>query len=439
MMEKKGIQKFIGIGKNIIREKQSFRNVKSSFFATTEEFLSQFNPADFQNETILVKGARIFQFERIGKLLEQKAHQTILEINLNAIAHNIKQYQALLRPGTKLMAMVKAFSYGSGSYEIASLLQFHGVDYLAVAYADEGVELRRAGITVPIMVMNPEPSTFDAILQWNLEPELYSMHILEQFEEVVRYANKSHYPVHIKLDTGMHRLGFEQQDIAPLAQRLNAEGLFKVQSIFSHLAASEDDDMDGFTRRQADLFAAMSAALQQQLGYAVIRHIANSAAIHRHPDLQLDMVRLGIGMYGIDSAESFQDKLRNVSTLKTTVAQLKRIPAGDTVGYGGKWKAKEPSVIATVRIGYADGYSRRLGNGKGKMTVRNKTAPVAGVVAMDMLMLDVTHIPDVQEGDEVIVFGESPTVQELAGWADTIPYEVLTGISQRVKRVYFQE
>lgn len=438
MLEKKGIQKLIGIGKNISREKQSFSKIKSSFYPTTEDFLKEVNPADFQNESILVKGARVFKFERIGKLLEQKAHQTILEINLSAIAHNVKQYQALLKPGIKLMAMVKAFSYGSGSFEIASLLQFHGVDYLAVAYADEGVELRRAGITLPIMVMNPEPSTFDAILQWNLEPELYSMHILEQFEEVVRYANKTDYPVHIKLDTGMHRLGFEQADLDQLAIRLKEDGVFKVQSIFSHLAGSEDPAMDAFTRKQAQLFTQMSASLQQQLGYAVIRHIANSAAIHRHPDLQLDMVRLGIGMYGVDST-AFQDKLRNVSTLKTTVAQLKRIPAGDTVGYGGKWKAKVPSLIATVRIGYADGYDRKLGNGNGQMMIRTKLAPVIGVVAMDMLMLDVTHIADVQEGDEVIVFGEELTVQQLAKWADTIPYEILTGISQRVKRVYFQE
>ncbi|MRG47708.1 bifunctional UDP-N-acetylmuramoyl-tripeptide:D-alanyl-D-alanine ligase/alanine racemase [Chitinophaga sp. SYP-B3965] len=439
MLEKKGIQKMIGIGKNISREKQSFSKIKSAFYATTEEFLKEVNPADFQNESILVKGARVFKFERIGKLLEQKAHQTILEINLSAIAHNVKQYQALLKPGIKLMAMVKAFSYGSGSFEIASLLQFHGVDYLAVAYADEGVELRRAGITLPIMVMNPEPSTFDAILQWNLEPELYSMHILEQFEEVVRYANKTDYPVHIKLDTGMHRLGFEQAELDQLAIRLKEDGIFRVQSIFSHLAGSEDPSMDAFTRKQTQLFNQMSALLQQQLGYAVIRHIANSAAIHRHPDLQLDMVRLGIGMYGIDSADTFQDKLRNISTLKTTVAQLKRIPIGDTVGYGGKWKAKVPSVIATVRIGYADGYDRMLGNGKGKMMIRTKLAPVIGVVAMDMLMLDVTHIADVQEGDEVIVFGEGLPVQQLAKWADTIPYEILTGISQRVKRVYFQE
>ncbi|MGE7777412.1 bifunctional UDP-N-acetylmuramoyl-tripeptide:D-alanyl-D-alanine ligase/alanine racemase [Chitinophaga sp. NPDC101104] len=439
MLESKGISKLIGIGKNISREKKSFARVKSEFYASTEEFLQQVNTADFQNESILVKGARVFQFERIGKLLEQKAHQTILEINLTALAHNVKAYQSILKPGTKLMAMVKAFAYGSGSFEIANLLQFHGIDYLAVAYADEGVELRRAGITLPIMVMNPEPSSFDAILQWNLEPELYSMHLLELFEESVRYANKSNYPVHIKLDTGMHRLGFEQQDIPALALRLNAEGLFRVQSIFSHFAASEDPKKDDFTNMQFNRFQKMSKALQQQLGYPVIRHIANSAAIHRLPEMQLDMVRLGIGMYGVDSAHDFQDKLRNVSTLKSTVAQVKRIPKGDTVGYGATWQAKVPSLIATVRIGYADGYMRALGNGNGKMLIRGKLAPVAGVIAMDMLMLDVTGIPDVAEGDEVIVFGEGLPVEDVAKWAGTIPYEILTGISQRVKRVYFQE
>ncbi|WP_423737194.1 bifunctional UDP-N-acetylmuramoyl-tripeptide:D-alanyl-D-alanine ligase/alanine racemase [Chitinophaga caseinilytica] len=439
MLESKGISKLIGIGKNISREKKSFARVKSEFYASTEEFLQQVNTADFQNESILVKGARVFQFERIGKLLEQKAHQTILEINLTALAHNVKAYQSILKPGTRLMAMVKAFAYGSGSFEIANLLQFHGIDYLAVAYADEGVELRRAGITLPIMVMNPEPSSFDAILQWNLEPELYSMHLLELFEESVRYANKSNYPVHIKLDTGMHRLGFEQQDIPALALRLNAEGLFRVQSIFSHFAASEDPKKDDFTNMQFDRFQKMSHSLQQQLGYPVIRHIANSAAIHRLPQMQLDMVRLGIGMYGVDSAHDFQDKLRNVSTLKSTVAQVKRIPKGDTVGYGATWQAKATSLIATVRIGYADGYMRALGNGNGKMLIRGKLAPVAGVIAMDMLMLDVTGIPDVAEGDEVIVFGEGLPVENVAKWAGTIPYEILTGISQRVKRVYFQE
>ncbi|HEY1166765.1 MAG TPA: bifunctional UDP-N-acetylmuramoyl-tripeptide:D-alanyl-D-alanine ligase/alanine racemase [Chitinophaga sp.] len=441
LLQKKGINKFIGIGKNISREKKMFQQVeglKNHFFLTTEAFIQQFNPQDFQHETILLKGARIFEFERIGKLLEQKAHQTILEINLSALAHNVKQYQLLLKPSTRLMAMVKAFSYGSGSFEIANLLQFHGVDYLAVAYADEGVELRRAGITMPIMVMNPEPSSFGAILQWNLEPEIYSLHLLQLFEEEVRVAGKTDFPIHVKLDTGMHRLGFERKDIPALALMLTESGRLKVQSIFSHLAASEDPGKDAFTQQQGRLFFEMSHELQKALGYTSIRHISNSAAIHRHPDLQLDMVRLGIGMYGIDNGD-MQEKLRNVSTLKTTVAQVKELQAGDTVGYGAKWVAKGPSVIATVRIGYADGYPRSLSNGGGQMLVRGQLAPVAGIVAMDMLMLDVTHIPEVAEGDEVIVFGQDLPVQQLATWAGTIPYEILTGISQRVKRIYFEE
>jgi alanine racemase len=442
LLQQKGVSKMIGIGKNICREKKCFQQIeglKSSFFLTTEEFIQQFNPQDFQHETILLKGARIFEFERIGKLLEQKVHQTILEINLSAVAHNVKQYQALLKPTTKVMAMVKAFSYGSGSFEIANLLQFHGVDYLAVAYADEGVELRRTGITMPIMVMNPEPSSFDAILQWNLEPEIYSLHLLQQFEEEVQIAGKTGFPVHIKLDTGMHRLGFEKKDMPELGRLLSDNLYLKVRSIFSHLAASEDPNMDGLTKQQGELFFEMSHQLQKALGYAVIRHIANSAAIQRHPELQLDMVRLGIGMYGLDSGTPMQDQLRPASTLKTTVAQVKHLETGDTVGYGAKWTAKGPSVTATVRIGYADGYPRRMSNGTGKLLVRGELAPVAGVVAMDMLMLDVTHIPDVTEGDEVIVFGGDLPVQQVAAWADTIPYEILTGISQRVKRVYFEE
>ncbi|WP_254639944.1 bifunctional UDP-N-acetylmuramoyl-tripeptide:D-alanyl-D-alanine ligase/alanine racemase [Chitinophaga sp. GbtcB8] len=443
MLKKKGIQRLIGIGKNISRETRAFQDIpglKGQFFPTMEAFIQQFSQQDFQHETILLKGARPFKFERIGKLLEHKVHQTILEINLSAITHNVKQYQALLKPETRLMAMVKAFSYGSGSFEIANLLQFHGIDYLAVAYADEGVELRRTGITMPIMVMNPEPSSFDAILQWNLEPEIYSLLLLQQFEEEVRTSGKTDFPIHVKLDTGMHRLGFDKKDIPALARILTENGQLKVKSIFSHLAASEDPAMDEFTRRQGRLFYEMSHELQKALGYIGIRHIANSAAIQRHPDLQLDMVRLGIGMYGIDSGNGeMQEKLQNVSTLKTTIAQLKYLSEGETVGYGAKWTAPGPAVIATVRIGYADGYPRSLSNGVGKMLVRGQLAPVAGIVAMDMLMLDVTHIPEVAEGDEVIVFGQQLPVQQIASWAGTIPYEILTGISQRVKRIYFEE
>lgn len=442
LLQKRGINKLIGIGKHISHQKKTFQlmeNLKSQFYNSTDEFIRDFDPQEFQSETILIKGARVFEFERIGKRLEQKAHQTILEINLSAIQHNVKQFQSYLKPDTKMMAMVKAFSYGSGSFEIANLLQFLGVDYLTVAYADEGVDLRRGGITMPIMVMNPEPSTFDAILQCDLEPEIYSMHVLQQFLEEVRVSGKKDFPVHIKLDTGMHRLGFEEKDIAALSEVLTNTDLLRVKSIFSHLAGSEDPKLDELTRKQGKAFGEMSHELQRALGYGVIRHIVNSAGIYRHPDLQLDMVRLGIGMYGVDSTHEIKDVLHNVSTLKTTVAQVKHLKAGETVGYGATWKAKAPATIATVRIGYADGYPRALSHGKGKMLVHGKLAPVAGVIAMDMLMLDITHIPNVEEGDEVIVFGEALPVEDVAKWADTIPYEILTGISQRVKRVYFQE
>ncbi|MHB1922494.1 MAG: alanine racemase, partial [Chitinophagaceae bacterium] len=442
LLRQKNIHRFIGIGKSISNEKNSFRQIKNLeclFFSGTEEFIHSFNPKDFQHETILLKGARIFEFERISKLLEQKVHQTILEINLTAIAHNLKQYQELLHPSTKIMAIVKAFSYGSGSFEIASLLQFHGVEYLAVAYADEGIDLRRAGISLPIMVMNPEPSTYEALMQWNLEPEIYSLLLLKQFETEVRKNNLEHFSIHLKMDTGMHRLGFDQGDLQEVGNILKNNPFLRVVSIFSHLAASEDAAQDAFTRHQEKLFLSMSDEVMKYLGYPVLRHIANSSAIHRHPALQMDMVRLGIGMYGIDSTPSFQEKLKNVSTLKTTVAQLKDIPAGETIGYGRSGIAADPIRIATVRIGYADGYPRRLGNGKGKMLIRGKLAPIIGNICMDMLMIDVTAIAGMVEGEEVIVFGDGLSVQTISKWAETIPYEILTGISQRVKRVYYQE
>jgi len=371
-------------------------------------------------------------------LLEQKVHQTVLEINLNAITHNLRQYQQQLDPGVKLMAMVKAFSYGSGSFEIANLLQFHKVDYLAVAYADEGVELRRAGISLPIMVMNAEESSFDVMVQHNLEPELYAFSIWDAFEQYLGAMGIRNYPVHIKLDTGMRRLGFEPADIGKLCDRLQQTLAFKVQSVFSHLAASDAAEHDGFTQAQAASFLQSAERLRQATGYDFIRHIANTSAIHRHRRLQFDMVRLGIGLYGVDGHPAMQQQLRNVTTLKTTISQLKHVKAGDSVGYSRKGVAVKDSVIATVRIGYADGYPRLLSNGNGKMWVNGHLVPVIGNVCMDMTMLDITGVP-AAEGDEVIVFGEQLPVGELARWAQTIAYEILTGISQRVKRVYYEE
>lgn len=439
MLQQKGIIRLIGIGPEISAQKESFREIHNSFFfSSTNDFKQQFHSMHFYNETILLKGARVFEFEQISHLLEQKVHQTVLEINLNAITHNLKQYQQQLNPGVKLMAMVKAFSYGSGGFEIANLLQFHKVDYLAVAYADEGVELRKAGITLPIMVMNVEETTFDVLVQFNLEPELFSFNILSLFQNYLEKSGINYYPVHIKIDTGMHRLGFEQQDIAQLTKILTNSSIFKVQSVFSHLAASDSAVHDDFTQMQFKSFMQCCDILKQKVGYSFLCHIANTSAIHRHKEMQLDMVRLGIGLYGADNNPSMQQRLKNVTTLKTTISQIKKVKAGESVGYSRKGVTVKDSTIATVRIGYADGYPRVLSNGVGKMWVAGSWVPVIGNVCMDMTMLDISGL-DVAEGDDVIVFGEALPVNNLAQWAATIPYEILTGISQRVKRIYYEE
>ncbi|MFN8252430.1 MAG: bifunctional UDP-N-acetylmuramoyl-tripeptide:D-alanyl-D-alanine ligase/alanine racemase [Ferruginibacter sp.] len=439
ILQQKNISRFMGIGSEISRYRDCFDQLHDTvFFKDTAEFVRLFPTLHFHDETILLKGARVFEFEQISHLLEQKTHQTVLEINLNAITHNLNAYQQLLNPGVKLMAMVKAFSYGSGSFEIANLLQFHKVDYLAVAYADEGVELRKAGITLPIMVMNAEESTFDMLLQYDLEPELYSFGILDAFEKYLQQNAVSHYPVHIKLDTGMHRLGFEPSDMKQLAAKLESSPQFKIQTVFSHLAASDSPSHDAFTLQQAEQFLKGCSVLEKKLGYPIIKHIANTSAIHRHKNLQLDMVRLGIGLYGVDGHAPMQQQLKNVSTLKTTISQIKKVKKGESVGYSRKGLVDRNSQIATVRIGYADGYPRNLSNGAGQMLVNGKLVPVIGNVCMDMTMLDITGV-DAAEGDDVIVFGAQLPVTQLAQWSDTIAYEILTGISQRVKRVYYEE
>lgn len=439
MLEQKNINRFIGIGPHISEQQQAFKNIKeTSFFISTSEFKQQFRNQQFSNETILLKGARVFEFEQISYLLEKKRHQTVLEVNLNAITHNLNTYKQMLAPGVKLMAMVKAFSYGSGSFEIANLLQFNRVDYLAVAYTDEGVELRKAGISLPLMVMNTEEITFDALVENNLEPELFSFGIMKNFAAYLKNAGITNYPVHIKLDTGMHRLGFTQQDIEALCELLKDSPVFKIQSVFSHLAASDSVLHDGFTAAQAASFTGSCNKIKTAIGYNFIRHIANTSAIHRHPHLQFDMVRLGIGLYGADAVQAIQQQLKNVTTLKTTISQIKKIKKGESVGYNRNAVADKDSVIATVNIGYADGYPRILGNGNGKMWLNGKRVPVIGNVCMDMTMLDITEAT-AKEADEVIVFGEELPVAELAAMAQTIPYEILTGISQRVKRVYFEE
>ena len=435
IIQQKGINRLFGIGSKISMYQKHFSAVKDiSFYPTTIEFLSALPQLTFNNEAILLKGARIFEFEKISHVLEQKLHDTMLEINLNAIRQNLKIYRERLSPTTKIMAMVKAFSYGSGSVEIASLLQQEGIDYLAVAYTDEAVELRKGGIRLPIMVMNANEIDFYNIVRFQLEPEIYSFRILDAFMQYLLAEQVTQFPIHLKLDTGMHRLGFMQSDMPSLCEQLQSTNLFNIKSVFSHLAASENSAFDDFTYQQAKLFDAMSSQIQLISKNNFIRHIANTAAIHRHPNLQFDMVRLGIGMYGVDS----NLKLHNVTTLKTTIAQIKNVKKEDTVGYGRRGVLCQDAQIATVRIGYADGYPRAFGMGNGKMLVNGKLAAVIGSVCMDMTMLDITGI-NAKEGDDVIVFGEALPVEQIAVWANTIPYEILTNISQRVKRVYFEE
>ncbi|MFH1118801.1 MAG: bifunctional UDP-N-acetylmuramoyl-tripeptide:D-alanyl-D-alanine ligase/alanine racemase [Bacteroidota bacterium] len=436
----KKVDRLIGIGPVISRYCNLFR-MENSFFASTGEFLTAFKSASFRNETILLKGARIFEFEKINDLLQQKSHETVLEVNLNALVHNLNYYRSLLKPGTKLMAMVKAFSYGSGSFEIANALQFHRADYLAVAYADEGVELRKAGISLPIMVMNPEENGMEAMLQFNLEPEVYSFRTLQMLEKVLKSnqtPSGSKIFIHLKVDTGMHRLGFESADIDILGKQLKDSSEIHVQSVFSHLAGSEDPALEDFTRHQIRLFTMMSEKLEELLGYGFIRHILNSAGISRFPEARFEMVRLGISLYGIAAGPMEQKMLETVTSLKTNISQIKNIEPGESVGYSRAWKAGKTTTIATIPIGYADGLSRRLGNGRGKMLVNGHLVPVAGNICMDMTMLDITGV-EAAEGDEVIVFGEKLPINDLARAMNTIPYEILTGISRRVKRIYFQE
>jgi len=363
----------------------------------------------------------------------------VLEINLNAIIHNLNYFRAKIKPGTKIMAMVKAFSYGSGSYEIANVLQFHRADYLVVAYADEGIELRQAGITIPIMVMNPEEQGYDAMIKYNLEPEIYNFHVLELFEGAIKktpQANLLPMPIHIKIETGMHRLGFEDEDLSELIDRVKNNKDIYIKSVFSHLAASDEEGHDEFTKSQIERFTKMSDSIISHFDTPILRHLLNSAGTMRFPEAQFDMVRLGIGLYGVGTHGN--RSLQNVSTLKSSISQIKDVPAKDTIGYGRKGIAERNMKIAIVPIGYADGLSRKLSNGKGKLLVNGKFAPITGDICMDMCMIDITDIPT-KEGDEVIIFGEEYPITKFAKNMDTIPYEVLTGISRRVKRVYYQE
>lgn len=436
----KKINRLITIGKKWQQYKTELHHKIAlvELYESTNDFINRFQPSRFRNEAILLKGARSFHFEEILNLLIEKVHQTRLEINLSNIVHNLKEYRKHLKPATKVMAMVKAFAYGSGSVEIASILQYHKIDYLAVAYADEGVELRNAGINVPVMVMNADEYGFETIAEHNLEPEIYSFKILNEFTAFLQKQGISQFPVHIKLDTGMHRLGFEESQIDELIAALSINKSLVIKSVFSHLVGSEDAAEDDFTEKQTEIFVRCCDKIEQAVHYPFIRHIANSAAIARKPELQFDMVRLGIGLYGVNTTDTQLD-IKTVASLKTTIAQIRHLQPGETVGYNRKGKIDTLATIATIRIGYADGYNRKLSNSAGFVLVNDQPARVIGNIAMDMTMVDITGIPDVKEGDDVDVFGEHLPVQKLAEWSGTIAYEIFTSVGQRVKRVYVEE
>ncbi len=436
LVKNKKIQYFIGIGKEIKKHSDKFTGLKTNFFLNTEEFLQSPLIHTFHDELILLKGARSFHFEDISAKLELIVHETVLEVNLNALVDNLNYFRSVLRPQTKIMSMVKAFAYGSGSIEVARTLQHHHCDYLAVAVADEGAELRREGIRIPIVVMNPEKGGFGIILDYKLEPEIYSFRLLDLF---ISYAEKlgiTDYPIHIKIDSGMHRLGFEPGDMEKLIERLKTQNQVKVRSVFSHLAGADEARFDSFTKQQVEIFTACANQLSKAFPHYIMRHILNSSGIERFPEYQFDMVRLGIGHYGISALPG--SGLKPVCALKTVILQIKHIKAGETVGYSRNGVIKTNSTIAILPIGYADGLDRRLGNGNGEVYINGKRAKIIGNICMDLTIIDISGI-HAKEGDEVEIFGENISVSEVAAWMKTIPYEVLTSISRRVKRVYFQE
>ena len=452
LAESRGINKFIGIGKEIKEYVNSVNpspSCEQHAFITVGDFLTSALFRNLHNEVILLKGGRRFGFEQITELLEQKVHETILEVNLNALVDNLNYFRSFLKPETKMVCMIKADGYGAGAVEIAKTLQEHHVDYLAVAVADEGVTLRKAGITSSIMVMNPEMTAFKTMFDYDLEPEVYSFRLLDALIKAARKEGITGWPVHIKLDTGMHRLGFnigttdgERDEIDELIDRLTHQQAVIPRSVFSHFVGSDSDDFDRFSARQFELFEKGSSRIQQAFSHQILRHMDNSAGIEHFPERQMEMCRLGIGLYGVDPyvspLTSHLSPLKCVSTLKTTILQLRHVPKEETVGYSRKGVLTRDSIIAAIPIGYADGLNRHLGRGRCYCLVNGQKAPYVGNICMDVAMIDVTDIP-CQEGDTVEIFGDHLPVAVLAECLDTIPYEVLTGISNRVKRVYFQD
>jgi alanine racemase len=435
LAKRKGVDKIIGIGKDL-KEHASLFNTEKIFFNTTDEFLDSDEMSKFENQIILIKGSRRFHFESISDKLEKKVHETILEVNLDAVVHNFNFYRSKLNPSTKMVCMVKAFGYGAGSYELAKTLQEHRCDYLAVAVADEGAALRKEGISIPIMVMNPEHTAFNVLFENNLEPEIYSFRMLDETIKECEKRGITAFPIHIKIDTGMHRLGFQPSDVPNICENINSQSGVVVRSVFSHLAGSDSSIFDDFTKHQLDTFTTASEQLEQGLGYTVLKHILNSAGIERFSKYQKDMVRLGIGLYGV-SASGLKG-LRNVSTLRTTILQIQELKSGESVGYSRREYLNKDSRIAIIPIGYADGLNRHLGNGNGYVIVNGVKCPFVGNICMDACMIDVTDA-NAKEGDSVLIFGEDLPVTEIADKLHTIPYEILTSVSPRVKRIYYRE
>ena len=425
------------VGNQISRFQEKF-NAKTYTFSTTKELLESQQLNSIENQLILLKGARIFEFEKIKSHLELQKHDTVLEINLNAILHNINVHKSLLKPETKMCAMVKAYSYGLGGYEIAEFLQHHHIDYLGVAYADEGVDLRKNGITTPILVMNPEQGSYDVIIDYNLEPEIYSLRVLELFANQLQLKGiQQKYPIHIKVETGMHRLGFKEHEIDELVENLKKYNV-KVASIFSHLSSADVPEEDDYTMEQIHTFQRVSSKISEALGYQPIRHILNTAGITYYSDYQFEMVRIGIGMVGISANPKVKKQLQSAVTFKTVISQISEVKQGESIGYNRKYKAEKDTRIATIPVGYADGIPRLIGNKKGFVGIQNQKVSIVGNICMDMLMVDLQNIK-AKEGDEVIIFNGNPTLEEFSGYCQTIPYEVLTSISRRVKRIYIKD
>ncbi|MDA3868320.1 MAG: bifunctional UDP-N-acetylmuramoyl-tripeptide:D-alanyl-D-alanine ligase/alanine racemase [Salinivirgaceae bacterium] len=425
---------FLGIGTDI-KQFESLFSIEKQFFGTTGEAIDFLEQTPVSDTTILLKGSRQYHFEKIDRLLELKSHRTILEVNLNSLAANLNYFKSLLNDETGIIVMVKAFSYGSGSHEIANILQFNHVAYLAVAFADEGSELRGKGIETPIMVMNPDVSDFENIMDHKLEPVIFEHHILNKFSKYADNRGQRNFPVHIKLNTGMNRSGFNSSQLASVCKDLNRHPAIKVKSAFSHLAASDESKHDAFTHQQARSFLQMANTIELQLGYSIKRHILNSAGIERFPEYQFDYVRLGIGLYGVSQ---LNEDIKQVSRLKTRIAQIREVKENETVGYGRKGTVTKPTRIATIPIGYADGFRRALGNGTGKVWINGKLCPVVGNICMDMSMIDITNT-HAKVNDDVIIFGPELPITQVAEWLNTIPYEVLTSVSARVKRIYTKE